>query len=322
MKKLFSLVILVFLLAMLTACKHIHIWGEATCVSPPVCKICGIVQEGAIALGHDWRDATCSSPKKCVRCELTEGIMLQHTFSDPTCEKPKICTGCGLEDGKPLGHDVDVWTTTKESTCSQKGTQEAVCGKCNQTVTQKIDCIAHTPGEWEISKHPTSLSDGVRVQKCTVCGGIAKEERYSLTMEQKNALRKAESYLSIMAFSKEGLIDQLEYEGFSKEDAIFAVDNIKVDWKEQCYKKAEDYLDIMAFSRKGLIQQLEYEGFSEEEVIFAVDNVKVDWKEQCYKKAKDYLDTMSFSKNGLINQLKYEGYTDEQIAYAIQKVGY
>jgi len=76
-----------------------------------------------------------------------------------------------------------------------------------------------------------------------------------------------------MSFSKSGLIAQLEFEGFSTEDATYAVNKIDVNWKEQAVKKAKSYLDTMAFSRSGLIEQLEFEGFTTEEATYAVDQI-------------------------------------------------
>ena len=69
---------------------------------------------------------------------------------------------------------------------------------------------------------------------------VTDEEETTGTLSQKNAVRKAKDYLSIMAFSKSGLIEQLEFEGFSNEDATYAVNQVDVDWKEQAVKKAED----------------------------------------------------------------------------------
>jgi len=43
------------------------------------------------------------------------------------------------------------------------------------------------------------------------------------TMGEKNAVEKAKSYLRVMAFSREGLIDQLEYEGFTQSQAEYGV---------------------------------------------------------------------------------------------------
>ena len=88
----------------------------------------------------------------------------------------------------------------------------------------------------------------------------------NMTTGQRNALRKAEDYLSYSAFSREGLINQLEFEGYEENDIIFAVDNVTVDWNEQCYKKAKSYLQYSAFSKQGLIDQLEFEGFTDAQI--------------------------------------------------------
>lgn len=47
----------------------------------------------------------------------------------------------------------------------------------------------------------------------------------STTIGQRNALRSAKNYLSIMAFSYSGLIEQLEFEQYSHDDAVYAADN-------------------------------------------------------------------------------------------------
>jgi hypothetical protein len=95
----------------------------------------------------------------------------------------------------------------------------------------------------------------------------------ALTLGQQQAIAQAESYLDFSAFSRTGLIEQLEYEGFSKEDATFAVDNITVDWNEQAAASAESYLEFTSFSRSGLIDQLLYEGFTPEQAEFGVTAV-------------------------------------------------
>jgi hypothetical protein len=91
------------------------------------------------------------------------------------------------------------------------------------------------------------------------------------TTGQKNAVRSAENYLDTAPFSKKGLIKQLEFEGYSTEDATYAVDAITVDWNEQAAKSAKNYLEISPFSRSGLIKQLEFEGYTTEEATFGVD---------------------------------------------------
>lgn len=93
------------------------------------------------------------------------------------------------------------------------------------------------------------------------------------TLGEQNALEKAHSYLDFTAFSYEGLIDQLEYEGYTHSEAVYGAANCGADWYEQAYQKALDYLDFTAFSRSGLIEQLEYEGFTTSEAEYAADMV-------------------------------------------------
>ena len=90
------------------------------------------------------------------------------------------------------------------------------------------------------------------------------------TISQNNAREKAAEYLDFTSFSRSGLIDQLQYEGFSEGDAAYGVDALDVDWNEQAAKKAAEYLNFRAFSRAGLVEQLLYEGFTEAEAEYGV----------------------------------------------------
>lgn len=93
------------------------------------------------------------------------------------------------------------------------------------------------------------------------------------TIEQENALATAKSYLKYSAFSRQGLIDQLEYEKFSTAAAEFAADNCGADWNEQAAKCAESYMKYSSFSRQGLIDQLEYEGFTKSQAEYGAKAV-------------------------------------------------
>lgn len=90
------------------------------------------------------------------------------------------------------------------------------------------------------------------------------------TVSQKNARRSAENYLGFQAFSRSGLIKQLEFEGFSTEDAAYGIDALDPDWNDQAAKSAKNYLEFQAFSRSGLIEQLLFEGFSKAEAEYGV----------------------------------------------------
>jgi hypothetical protein len=87
---------------------------------------------------------------------------------------------------------------------------------------------------------------------------------------QQQAVQKAKDYLGYDAFSRTGLIKQLEYDHFSEDDATYAVDSITVDWNQQAAKKAKDYLGYDSFSHDGLINQLEYDGFTASQAEYGV----------------------------------------------------
>lgn len=91
------------------------------------------------------------------------------------------------------------------------------------------------------------------------------------TMGEQNALRTALSYLDTMAFSYSGLIEQLEYEGYTHSEAVYGADHCGADWNEQAALSAASYLDVMSFSRSGLIEQLEYEGFTHAQAVYGVE---------------------------------------------------
>jgi len=141
------------------------------------------------------------------------------------------------------------------------------------------------------------------------------------TVSQKNAIKKAEQYLRIMAFSRTGLIEQLEFEKYTSEDAEYAVDKLNIDWNKQAASKAESYLKLIPYSKKGLIEQLEFEGFTLEQATYGVENIEVDWMEQAALKAKSYLKIMPYSRQGLIDQLEFEGFTKEQAVHGVNEAG-
>ena len=93
-----------------------------------------------------------------------------------------------------------------------------------------------------------------------------KTEEEKLYLERKNAIKSAELCLKILPYSRQGLIEMLEYGGYSNDVAVYAVDNISVDWNEQCAKAAEMYLGSHPFDRRNLYIVLEYKGFTKEQI--------------------------------------------------------
>ena len=162
----------------------------------------------------------------------------------------------------------------------------------------------------------TCVKSGSKLTWSQAASSSAREN-----VNQSNARKKASSYLSYSAFSRSGLIKQLEFEGFSNADASYGADAQNADWNKQAAKKAASYLSYTAFSRSGLIKQLEFEGFSNSEATFGTDAQNADWNKQAAKKAASYLSTSAFSLAGLINQLEYEGFSTAQATYGAASTG-
>lgn len=130
----------------------------------------------------------------------------------------------------------------------------AICcllGSCQDK--SSVDITIHIPESSAVSEEPTTT-------------------RREPTTGEKNALWSAQNYLDVSAFSKKGLEDQLEYEGYTRLEIAYAIHNCGADWKEQAVLKAQSYLEFMPFSREGLIDQLEYEGFTHNEAVYGADH--------------------------------------------------
>ena len=95
----------------------------------------------------------------------------------------------------------------------------------------------------------------------------------SETVSQKNAVKKAKSYLGYTAFSHDGLVAQLEYDQFSHADAVYGADNSGANWNEQAAKKAKSYMEYSAFSRGSLIDQLKYDQFTQAQAEYGANAV-------------------------------------------------
>ena len=109
--------------------------------------------------------------------------------------------------------------------------------------------------------------------KITIIYSLGKEP----TTEEKNALRKAETYSSIMHMSKKGIYNQLtsSAEGFTKESAQYAIDNIDADWNKNALEKAKTYQQTLSMSKQGIYNQLisSVEGFTKSEAQYAIDHL-------------------------------------------------
>ena len=206
----------------------------------------------------------------------------------------------------------------------------SICGCTNSSASVTTTSVAQSTSSGKSSNAATSSKNDSNSRTTSSFSSS------SISTGEKNALKSAEQYLSFMAFSYSGLIDQLEYEGYSSEEAEYAAKNCGADWNEQAVLSAKQYLKTMSFSEDGLIEQLEYEGFTHEQAAHGAEQAYkstattstsansgavTTGEQNALQSAKQYLNVMAFSYSGLIDQLTYEGYSDSEAKYAADKCG-
>jgi hypothetical protein len=150
-----------------------------------------------------------------------------------------------------------------DAAASKKKADEAAVAKAKQEKAEADRAAREVQKKTEAEAAAKAKADAAAAAKAAA----------SVTVSQKNALGKAKSYLSYSAFSRDGLVAQLEYEQFSHSDAVYGADNSGANWNEQAAKKAKSYMSYSSFSRGGLIDQLIYEKFTPDQAAYGANAV-------------------------------------------------
>lgn len=154
--------------------------------------------------------------------------------------------------------EIDSWCDTNKINCSTTNEYSETVDKGN-FISQSID-------------EGKTIYEGDKIK---IIFSKGKEP----TTEQKNALKKAETYSEAMHMSKQAIYDQLisEYgEKFPIEAAQYAIDNLNVDWNINALEKAKSYQTNMSMSKQAIYDQLvsEYgEKFTPEQAQYAIDHL-------------------------------------------------
>jgi len=150
-------------------------------------------------------------------------------------------------------------TTTNTPTATPEAVEETQAPTQPETTTSQQQTAQPTKAPAKATAAPTQAKQAAPAQGATT--------------SQKNAVRKAQSYLSYSGFSRDGLVAQLEFEKFSHEDAVYGADNSGADWNKEAAEKAKSYMDMQGYSRDGLIQQLLFEKFTQAQAEYGANSV-------------------------------------------------
>lgn len=92
--------------------------------------------------------------------------------------------------------------------------------------------------------------------------------------QQTDAAQRATDYLTYFTMSRQGIIDQMIFDGYDEQESAAAVDKLDVNWDEVAVRKAALYRTAFPMTEKRLTYQLRYDGFTEEQTARAVQAVR------------------------------------------------
>lgn len=155
-----------------------------------------------------------------------------------------------LRVGSTLTAKASGWSPSATFTYQWKRDGSKISG-----ATHKTYKLAST----DYGKKITVTVTGKRSGYVTASRTSASTKSVSASVGQQAALRKAQSYIDLMAFSKAGLYEQLTSpygEGFTASQAQFAVDHVRVNWNAEAAEAARSYMALFNMSRDELYEQL------------------------------------------------------------------
>ncbi|MET3773233.1 MULTISPECIES: Ltp family lipoprotein [Arthrobacter] len=181
------------------------------------------------------------------------------TETAPTSSGPKVAAVGPTSTATP--------TPTKDPALAAAEAEASAKAKAEADAAAKAKADADAAAKAEADAAAKAKAEADAAAKAAAEAEAAAKRG---TLSQQNALRAAADYLDYTAFSRTGLIEQLEYEKYSLDDATWAVDRVTVDWNVQAAKAAKQYLEYTSFSRSGLVDQLLYEGYTPEQAEYGV----------------------------------------------------
>jgi hypothetical protein len=96
---------------------------------------------------------------------------------------------------------------------------------------------------------------------------------HATPISRANAVRVAKDYLRTSGFSFKGLVEQLEFEGFTASDSRYGASHAGANWWKQAVRVARDYLRTEGFSFRGMVEQLQFEGFTHAQAVYGARTV-------------------------------------------------
>ena len=127
----------------------------------------------------------------------------------------------------------------------------------------------------------------------------------------KMAHKSACRFLEIGAYSRDGLVSQLESAGFTREQAVYGTDHCGADWDQQARIAILELLETSSNSEMGFFIKLTERRFTEEQAEMALASVDIDWVVQAERQAKNILLDERCSRAQMVDYLEFDGFSHD-----------
>ncbi len=148
--------------------------SEETMSTAVVCEVT------AHTYDSKWKSDGTNHWHECTLCGLRKDEA-GHSGGTATCKDKAVCEVCGTSYGTvDASHHTGETQVRgqKAATCTAEGyTGDVYCTGCGEKLKDGavIPEIAHTFGEWKVTKEPTESTKGEKQRACTVCGFTESE---------------------------------------------------------------------------------------------------------------------------------------------------
>lgn len=112
------------------------------------------------AVGCSGSSSTNNTANKSSTGSRVTSSSCNHSYSEATCKKAATCTICGETKGSTLAHSYGNWSVTKNATCKEYGEKSRTCTVCGAKDT---DYISKTEHNWTAATCSSA-------KKCKICG--------------------------------------------------------------------------------------------------------------------------------------------------------
>lgn len=114
-------------------------------------------------------------------------------------------------------------------------------------------------------------SEGFTQEQASIGAQVVIQSPDSKSKKSDSAVEAARKYFDTGNFTYTSLIDKLEQDGYSQEEAEYAADNCGADWNAQAAKEAEALLKDGLLTKEEIVDKLIFKGYTYEQAVYGAE---------------------------------------------------